>query len=338
MRKILASLVVLAIAAPAMAFPFTMTGAGPYDSVNTTPGAPNGSFSFVYGGPSFTAGNVSFSGSLTEVNTGTYASEARFCLTNPGGTRYCSSNLTSTTGFTGTIAISNANVPFTTGSPTNPTGSVLAGSTANAGTWTAGFYESYDDSGTDARWTNVSITVNDFVVPTPPVAIDLGSINPTNSYVHTKDLLAVGGINWYKFTTTGVISSPDWLIAETLGSTLTGGTYPDDTEIGLYNSLGSLLVTNDDINFGGGVNTSRVWAGGTPPAQVPAGGTAGPASLPAGTYYVAVGGFNSTFGAAFAATSTSLETGSLALTIRTPEPATIGLLVLGGLTLIRRRR
>jgi hypothetical protein len=338
MRKILASLVVLAIASPVMAFPFTMTGAGPYVSDTTTPGAPNGSFTFAYGGPTFTAGNVSFSGTLTEVNTGTYASEARFCLTNPGGTRYCSSNLTATTNFTGTIAISNANVPFTTAAPTLPLGSVLAGSAANAGTWTAGFYESFNDSGIDSNWTNVSITVNDFVPPTPPVSTDLGSINPTNGILQGGGALAAGQVQWYKFTTTGVISTPNWLIAETLGSTLAGGSFPNDTEVGLYDSLGNLLVTNDDINFGGAVYTSRVWAGATPPAQTPAGGTAGPASLAAGTYYVAVGGYDTSFAANWTVTSTSLETGTTSLTIRTPEPTTIALLGIGALALIRRRR
>lgn len=171
----------------------------------------------------------------------------------------------------------------------------------------------------------------------PPPATDLGSIAPTNGYITHKDPLVAGGINWYKFTTTGAISSPNWLIGETLGSMLTGGTTANDTEIALFDSTGTLLVSNDDIAFPANPE-SRIWVGATPPAQTPAGGTAGPASLAAGTYYVAVGGYNSAFASGFSASSTSLETGSLVVTLRTPEPATMALLVFGSLALVRRRR
>ncbi len=172
--------------------------------------------------------------------------------------------------------------------------------------------------------------------PPPPPSTDLGSIAPTNGYLYRKDLLAVGGINWYKFTTTGAISGATWLIGDTLDSLLTGGATPNDTEIALFDSGGTLLVTNDDINFPT-FPQSRIWVS-TPPAQVPAGGTAGPASLAAGTYYVAVGGFNSAFASGFSATSTSPESGSLVVKIRTPEPATMALLMIGVLALARRRR
>ncbi len=53
-----------------------------------------------------------------------------------------------------------------------------------------------------------------------------------------------------------------------------------DTELGLYDSNGFLLATNDDIDF---------------PA-IPQSEILIPGGLPEGTYYVALGGFNTVFG------------------------------------------
>lgn len=63
--------------------------------------------------------------------------------------------------------------------------------------------------------------------------------------------------------------------------TLTSGF---DTEIGVYDSAGNLLGENDDIDFAGGITQSELTFG---------------AGLPAGTYFIAVGEFDTAFGGLF---------------------------------------
>jgi hypothetical protein len=73
-----------------------------------------------------------------------------------------------------------------------------------------------------------------------------------------------------------------------------------DTEIGLYDVFGNLLGSNDD----GGTGTLS---------------TLTEQGLAAGTYYIAAGGFNTTFGANFAVTSNNTSTGTLVINASTPN-------------------
>ena len=131
---------------------------------------------------------------------------------------------------------------------------------------------------------------------------------------------------WYSFDVSGGAGALPWSISSA-GSTNTGGSFgDDDTELGLYDSAGNLIATNDDEDFGAGILTSLIDSN-----------TVG--ALADGTYYVAAGNFNTTFGAGFAATSTSTASGTSKVTFSfVPAPSSVALLGLGGLAAIRRRR
>ena len=110
-----------------------------------------------------------------------------------------------------------------------------------------------------------------------------------------------------------------------------------DTEIGLYDADGFLVASNDDT---GGLQSQII------------------ESLGEGTYYLALGGYNTAFGGALFDASGGTSTGNYALSVTntpgaagalgdgeiawfsfdiTPEPASLLLLVLSGLFVTRRR-
>jgi hypothetical protein len=112
-----------------------------------------------------------------------------------------------------------------------------------------------------------------------------------------------------------------------------------DTELGLYNALGGLIANNDDED------------GPTLQSQIIE-------TLAEGTYYIAVGGFNSSFAGDFGATGGNAA-GNLVLNVNgdqvaggattagqiqwysfqvVPTPASASLLAFGGLLAARRRR
>jgi hypothetical protein len=182
------------------------------------------------------------------------------------------------------------------------------------------------DVGANHGATPVSFNLNGGSIaggPAVPAAIDLGVIgNPGRS---TGGVLGPGQIVWYSFTIAPVTAPSGFLTIDTLGSQLSPF---NDTEIGLYNSLGTLIAFNDD---GVSVTLSRLAFGSA--------GTAG--NLAGGTYYLAVGGFNTNFGPGFAATSTSTLTGTYSVNFSTnvvPSPAGAALLAVAGLVGARRRR
>ena len=76
MKHVLAFGLCLLMAGPALAG-FSLTEAGPYDSDADAPG----SFIYSYAGDDFLVGDVVFSGTLTAVIAGTWASEARINIT-----------------------------------------------------------------------------------------------------------------------------------------------------------------------------------------------------------------------------------------------------------------
>jgi len=174
------------------------------------------------------------------------------------------------------------------------------------------FWFSQTFPGSTAGWSNISVTI-DTNLPPPPPSTHVDALSTT-----TFSLMD-GDISWFDLDYVGGELSID-----TIGSLLT----PDnDTEIALYNSVGRLIDTNDDIDSAGGDRLSRLhFAEG---------------DLATGKYYIAVGGFDSTFANNFFATSASGNTGTLQLNLQgvsaatVPEAGSLSLLVLaGGMSLL----
>ncbi len=126
--------------------------------------------------------------------------------------------------------------------------------------------------------------------------------------------LDVGDVLWYSFTHPGGAFAVD-----TLGSTLG----PDnDSELFLYNNLGTLVAANDDISASNFLSTITL------------------GSLAAGNYFLAAGGFDTSGGAGFSVTSASTLAGNIQINGLTvvPEPGGVILALFGGLLAAPRRR
>ncbi len=291
---------------------FTAFGAGPYNSAGAVGDVDNGSFTFNYAGAPFIVGDIVFQGDLTDNGVGTWGSEAAVSVTNPGGI-VGQVALGSGTTFAGTVAI---------GPNTITGGNALWGNDV-VGTWSFEFFETFDDApGADAIWNNVSFEFYDFMAPPPPPSTFIG-VNPNTS---VSDEMLPASVLWYSFDVTGGAGAQPWSI-DTFGSTNTGGSFgDDDTEIGLFDAAGNLVASNDDADFGAGILTSELTSD-----------TVG--ALADGTYYIAVGCFNTVYGAGFDATSDSTSSGTSVLNVNfVPAPGSVALLGLGGLAAMRRRR
>ena len=150
---------------------------------------------------------------------------------------------------------------------------------------------------------------------TPPASAKRIAISSS-----TTDPLAAGQIRFYVFDYAGGA-----LTIDTIGSNLMSS---NDTEIGLYSSTGNRVAQNDDAT-GLGRLSKISYANG---------------ALATGTYYLAVGGYDSTFATSgFDASSTSSYTGTVQVNLNgtplaVPEPMVAGgVAALFGLVVVRRR-
>jgi hypothetical protein len=123
------------------------------------------------------------------------------------------------------------------------------------------------------------------------IPVDLGTVTTTA----TSTIVPVAGeVAWFKFTTTADSGACTAFDFNTLNSPPTNG----DTVLGIFNSAGTLITTNDQF---GSRNESLLSFGFASPARTyapfatNAAGQNGLATLPAGTYYAAAlnwaGGF-----------------------------------------------
>lgn len=145
-----------------------------------------------------------------------------------------------------------------------------------------------------------------------PASIDLGDLNVPGSLSQTFSL-ASGQVRWVRFNLTSPISvgQLSWLDIDTNGSSITG----NDTEIGLYDSNGARLAFDDED----GILSLSAMTFGLGSFLDQNGPDAGGASngrdggyLPTGTYYLAVGGFDTVFNPmGWSVTTTSTRSGTL---------------------------
>lgn len=177
------------------------------------------------------------------------------------------------------------------------------------GDWTFDFYESYDDGNDDlpdATWEYIDFLFSSDE-PEPPDATEIAVPSQT-----VGNIAGAGVIDWYMYTIGSTLDMDMW----TEGTAL-----PDpigDTELGLYDADGYLIANNDDGGPGGGYYSQIL------------------ETLDAGTYYLAVGGYNTSFDSAGWGVTGGSATGDYILNV-TPEPTSLVLLALGGLALLRRR-
>ncbi|QOJ01673.1 MAG: PEP-CTERM sorting domain-containing protein [Phycisphaeraceae bacterium] len=283
--KIAAVLAVAALAGSAMADFNTGIQAGPFNSDGPAGFAGNGFFDFNYTGSNFFVGGIRIRGDATSGGVGSFLSELRFRVLLGGSAVHTSGQLIAGTSWVGTQAVDH-------------TGAAGIG-LVNGNTYRVEFWESFNDTGVDATWTNVQFDFIAGTPPTPPQATKLGFYGPGAFDINT------------------------------FGSGF-------DTELGLYNEFGALIATNDDT---GGLQSQIL------------------ANLGNGKYYIAVGGFNSTFAGAFGAVGGAAN-GDYVLNINgdpvaadnlgaqqidwycftVPTPGSIALLGMGGLLAARRRR
>lgn len=320
--------------------------AGPFGSNGATGDAGNGVvMTSSVGGYSATI--VRVNGTLDNTPplgvTGTLGSEADLRITPTGVSAFQVNGGVGGT-YVGPVAVTNT---ITTRSAFTP----------GAGPLSIEFVESFDDTGTpDQTWTNVTIDFGNEVVTHG--MFSAGSVpgdGSTNSF--TTPVVA-GGLDFYTFSLSAGVIPGGYLNLQ--NRTPAGGSAMD-TEMALYDSAGMM------VNFGS--TTFGSCAANNDDGQVPAAGNlhamlsfgvSDPlandsgttcnigdtdngehgAVLPAGSYTVVVGGFDTVFTQAIGGITAGTETGSyeLRMTYYVPEPAAYGVVLAGAMCLLLRRR
>jgi hypothetical protein len=183
---------------------------------------------------------------------------------------------------------------------------------SSIGNWTLTAFDNADiPAVTDLYMPTFTAELVDIPLPPPPTPVtDVGAVGGDIVKTATFTTTDPSNVVWAKITTAADVlpTNAFYLDMDTEGTTMTGtGTGVDDTEMAIYNVLGTKLAEDDDD---GSAAYSQITFGaaGTPRAAIGDGtaynGRDG-ATLGAGTYYVAAGSYNKTFNANFAVTHTA---------------------------------
>ncbi len=168
-------------------------------------------------------------------------------------------------------------------------------------------------AGSSATWANTSLSLGfDVAPPVVPPAATEAFIDANGSVSASLDAAEV---LFYEFESDGVTP----FSFDTFGSFIPGGTFGDtDTEIAVFDAAGDLVAANDDIPNAGFGESELIFTD-VPVASneflIPA----------AGTYYLAVGAFNTEFADGFSAVSTSTAAGTVVINGLSviPEPTSL---------------
>ena len=259
---------------------------------------------------------ITLSGTLAEVNAGTFASEAVVRVFAPGGDLVAVLQPFKTAGTGGPYPVSNYVYKLQTPVPAN-------------GNWSFTFNELYDDTGVDARWNTVTISLDDgpprvntaalVIFPGPAGYENLAVCgNVARGFTLQNQVVLAGDTRWFKIelpypadtTGFGFFQFNGYLDIDTEGST------DPDFELALYSEDGKLIANDDDSGSGFqpqlsfGTAAARPSVGGLPYNN--RNGT-----LQAGTYYVAVSAYNATFNERWSVSSTETVNRTFNLNVRT---------------------
>jgi hypothetical protein len=159
--------------------------------------------------------------------------------------------------------------------------------------------------------------------------IALGTIGTENDGLLVDDFSSgfVGQVQWYSFSTsrtaaeTGGVDPDFFFDIDTEGTVIAGSFNGNDSEIAVFNSLGS--IEDQDDEDGSGSASQLTWGDTTNPRPPIGGGSiynGRDGSLAAGTYYLAISPFNTDYAAPFSATNTSTRTGTIDVNFNTNIP------------------
>ena len=275
--------------------------------------------------------SVRVQGSLTLNQTGTFASEARVRMSPGGGSSFTAFNVQGTTtgSYLGTISVDRSVA-------------VTAFSLAEGGTVDFEWFESFQDGTAglpESTWDTVTYSFGGAVIQNGNFS--LGSTPADGVTRSTAGTNVSGGLDFYTITIPhGVTNLSHYLNIKT-SQPAGGAAY--DSELAIYDAAGNKIAEDDDGAMGTGFYSMLSFGAADPLADSVDTSNTGPgengASLPAGTYTIVVGGFNTVFGSTIGGITAGAAAGPYSLDVTyVPAPGAVALMGLAGLVAGRRRR
>ena len=300
-------------------------------SIDAQGAAPNARDTWVV--PAGSGGSITsvrVQGSLTQNQSGTFASEARVRMTAGAGSSFTAFNVQGTTtgAYSGTIAVDRSV-------------NVTAFSLAEGGTVNFEWFESFQDGTAglpESTWDTVTYSFGGSVITNGNFSLGTAPIDGvTRSTVGSN---VSGGLDFYTITIPdGVTHISQWLNIKTSQPV---GAAAYDSELAIYDAAGNKIAEDDDGAIGAGFYSMLSFGDADPLADsVDPTNTAPGAngSLAAGTYTIVVGGYNTVFGATIGSITAGAASGAYSLDVTyVPAPGAVALMGLAGLVAGRRRR